>query len=250
MNPLSVVYNEILFRPIFNLLVAVTNLLPTHSIAWAIIVVTLIVRLILMPATIHQARQAQKNQKKLTELQLQLKKIQEQYATDRAKQAQETMALYRQAGINPAAGCLPLLLQLPVLIAMYQVFLSGLKPELWQYLYSFVAQPGNLNLMFFTVDITQPNVWFGVAAGVAQFIQMRFSAPAPTLTPGGSDDQAKTMQAMQKNMMYIFPVMTVFIALSLPAALALYWFVSTVFGVLQQYLLKRTMKVAVNVPMG
>lgn len=242
MNPLSFIYHEVLFSPLFNLLVGITNILPTHSVGFAIILVTIIVRLILLPSSLHHARQQQKNQGKMAALQKELKAIQEEHKNDRGKRAEATMALYRKSGVNPTSGCLPLLIQLPILLALYRVFLSGLGPETFQNLYSFVAVPTQIQMSFFGVDLSQPGLYFGVLAGIAQFIQMRFFNPA-TAMGGGMDQSSEQMMAsMQKNMTYIFPVMTVFIALQLPAALALYWFTSTVLALLQQYIIKRTLK--------
>jgi YidC/Oxa1 family membrane protein insertase len=247
MNIISTVYQEALFEPLFNLLVGITNILPNHNVGIAIIVVTLVVRLILLPSSLHQARQLQLNQTKLAALRADLKKIQEQHKNDQTKKAQATMELYRKAGINPLSGCLPLVIQLPILIALYRVFLVGLGPDTWHHLYSFVSQPESLQLMFLTIDLAQPSVLLGVITGIAQFFQMRFATPKP-FTPSDSDDNAQMMASMQRNMAFIFPVMTVFIALRLPAALALYWVASTVFGLAQHYLIKRTMHVSVDMP--
>ena len=242
MNPLSFVYHEILFRPLFNLLFGITNILPTHSIGIAIILVTIIVRLILLPSSLHHARQQQKNQGKLAGMQKELKAIQEQHKNDKGKRAEATMALYRKSGVNPASGCLPLLIQLPILLALYRVFLTGLTPEAFHNLYSFVAVPAQLQATFFGIDLSQPGLYLGVLAGVAQFIQMRFFNPTPPMSPGMDQSSEQMMASMQRNMMYIFPVMTVFIALQLPAALALYWFTSTVLALVQQYLIKKSLK--------
>lgn len=242
MNPLSWIYSEVLFRPLFNLLVAITDFLPTHSVGMATILVTMIVRLILLPSALHQAKHQQKNQGKMAALQKELKSIQQQHQGDSTKRAEATMALYRKAGVNPASGCLPLLIQLPILLALYRVFFTGLGPETFHYLYSFVPAPGQLQTAFLGVDLSQPSLYLGVLAGAAQFIQMRFFNPTPPPSPGLDNSSEQMMVSMQKNMMYIFPVMTVFIALKLPAALALYWFTSTVLALGQQYIIKRVLK--------
>jgi YidC/Oxa1 family membrane protein insertase len=89
----------------------------------------------------------------------------------------------------------------------------------------------------------------GAIAGVLQFILMRYASPAPApVTPGANDETARMMQSMQRNMMYFFPVMTVFIALQLPAALSLYWVTSTLLAIIQQYAIKKIFKVAPTMP--
>ncbi len=248
MNPLTFVYNELLYRPLLNLLVGITNVLPGHEIGGAIILLTLLVRIILLPLSVHQARKAQDNQEKMQKLQGQLKDVRKKFKDDKAKQAEETMRLYRQAGVNPASGCLPLLIQLPVLIALYRVFFVGLTSDSYRLLYPFVDQPNGIEAFFLSINLTQPSVLLGAIAGAAQFVQMKWLAPAPAAQPSTNEDATAMMASMQKIMMYIFPAMTVFISLQLPAALALYWATSTIFGILQQYLLKRTLRLTTNPP--
>jgi YidC/Oxa1 family membrane protein insertase len=248
MNPLTFVYHEILYRPLFNLLVGITNILPTHSVGLSIILVTAVVRIILFPSALHQARHLNRNQQKMEGLKREVKAINEKYKDNPTERSQATMALYRRAGINPVAGCLPLLVQLPILLALYQVFLRGLGPDTWGSLYSFIGQPTALGLTFFGINLGEPSIRLAIAAGIAQFIQMRFLTPTPPTTPGGDEASAKMMAGMQRNMMYIFPVMTVFISIRLPAALALYWLVSTLFGMVQYYIIRRFTKIAVGIP--
>lgn len=249
MNPITFIYTEALFRPILNLMVGITNHIPGHNIGWAIIIVTIIIRLILLPASLHQVKKTQENQAKMGEVQGRLKAIKEKHKDDSAKQAEETMKVYKESGVNPVSGCLPLLIQLPVLIALYRVFLSGLNPDTFSLLYSFVGHPDAVGVAFFGLNLTSPSLRLGILAGIGQFIQMKFMSPTPqpSATEGG-DDASAMMSAMQKNMMYIFPAMTVFIALQLPAALALYWLVSTVFGIGQQFYFKKVFKVGTSMP--
>lgn len=248
MNPLSFVYTEILFRPLFNLLVGITNVLPTHNVGWAIIILTALVRLVLLPSSLHHARGLQRQQLKMKELQTDLEDIKSKHKNDKGKQAQATMELYRKAGINPASGCLPLLIQLPILIALYRVFFTGLNNESFHWLYAFVSRPTIIMHLFLATDLSTPSLVFALLAGVSQFIQMRWLTPTPPPQPGANEDSAAAMESMQKNMRYIFPVMTVFISLRLPAALALYWVTSTVFGMIQQLILKRSLHLTVTPP--
>jgi len=243
------VYNELLFRPLFNFLVVITNFLPGHNIGVSILIVTIFVRLILLPPSLHQARQMQTNQTKMAELKGQLSKIQKKFSNNQQKKAEETMKLYKEAGINPASGCLPLLIQLPILIALYRVFLVGINPETYQYLYGFVAAPNVAQLNFLGLDLTQTSLLLAIIAGVFQFILMKSVSPAQAPPPSGDDQSAQMMASMQKNMAFIFPVMTVFIAMQLPAALGLYWVATTIFGIVQQYIFKKYLNVASSVAM-
>jgi len=143
----------LLFNPLFNLLVGITNVLPTHNVGVAIIIVTAIVRLVLLPFSARQMKQMQKNQSKMSDLQKELKEIEKKHKDDKAKKAEATMQLYKKAGVNPASGCLPLLIQLPILIALYRVFLIGMGEDTFQYLYSFVSQPGQVDLSFLSINL-------------------------------------------------------------------------------------------------
>lgn len=248
MNVFSTVFHEVLFRPLFNLLVGITNVLPTHNVGFAIIGVTLLTRLVLLPSSLHHARQLQRNQTKMGELKKELDTLNRKYKDNATKRAEETMALYRRAGINPASGCLPLLIQLPILLALFRVFNTGLNPDNYQYLYSFVSQPVALHSVFLGVPLTEPNIYFALVAGIAQFIQMRFFSPTPPPQPGLNQNSEQMMNAMQNNMRYIFPVMTTFFALQFPTALTLYWIVSTVFGIMQQMIVKRVLHLSVTPP--
>lgn len=248
MNIFTLLYNEVFFRPLFNLLVGVTNLLPTHNVGISIIVVTAIVRVILFPSALHQARHLGRNQQKMADVQQDIKAINEKYKNDPAQKSKATLALYKKAGINPAAGCLPLLVQLPILIALYRVFLIGMGPDTWHSLYAFVGAPTALQLSFLGINLNEPSVRLAVIAGVAQFFQMRL-AMAATPSPAGDNSNAQLMASMQRNMQYIFPVMTVFISIQLPAALGLYWVVSTLLGIVQHYAFRRFLKISVSTPM-
>ncbi|MEX2055236.1 MAG: YidC/Oxa1 family membrane protein insertase [Candidatus Andersenbacteria bacterium] len=248
MNPITYVYHEVLFQPLFNLLVGITNFLPTHNLGIAIILVTLLTRLLLLPSSLHHAKQLQANQSKMADIKKDLKKVQDQFKDDKVKRAEATMALYKKAGINPASGCLPLLIQLPILIALYRVFLIGIGPSTYHYLYSFVQAPMSISTTLLGIDLANPSLLLGVLAGIAQFSQMRWFSPTPAASPGLNDSSEQMMASMQRNMMYIFPVMTIFIALQLPAALALYWVVSTIFAVAQQLIIKRMLHLTVTPP--
>jgi YidC/Oxa1 family membrane protein insertase len=248
MNIISLVYTEGLFRPLLNLLIGITNILPGHAVGWAIIFVTVIVRLILLPSFLHQARVMQKNQEKMKAVQVQLDEAKKKHKDDKAKHAEETMRIYKEAGVNPATGCLPLIIQLPILLALYRVFFTGLTPSTYHYLYNFVAHPAVLSFAFFGLNLNSPSLLLGCIAGGLQFIQMRFLTTPPPAQPGANEESAAMMASMQKNMMYIFPAMTIFIALRLPAALALYWAVSTLFGIAQQIIVRRSLHITTNLP--
>ena len=225
-------FNAVLYRPLFNLLVIIYNYLPGQDFGLAVILLTIIIRFIIYPLSVK----ALASQKALQKLQPKLQEIQQQYKTDKERQAKETLELYRKEKINPFSGLLLAIVQLPILIALYQVFWNGLKPEELAQLYSFVANPVHINAMFLNViNLSSPNFGFAVLAGILQFFQTKMLIPKSLKTPAKSD----IASMMQKQMVYFFPFITLIILLKLPSALALYWIVSSLFSIVQQYFVLR-----------
>jgi len=232
MNFLSIVFNEVLYRPIFNALVLLYQYLPGQDFGIAIIVLTCIVRLLLYPSTVKSIR----SQKALQELQPKIKEIQNKFKKNKEEQAKAMMKLYKEKKINPLSGCLPLLAQLPMLIALFLVLrnLAGNSGSIDSSLfYSFVSHPGEINPMFLGIlNLTTPSSILAVFAGIFQFIQTKMIS-AKTNVSGKSGDFS---QMMQKQMLYFFPILTFLILLKLPSAIGLYWMTTTLFAIGQQYL--------------
>ncbi len=215
-------FRTILYIPLYNLYIALVHFIPGHSVVVAILLLTAIVRIVLTPLK-HKSIESQAKQK---ELQPELKEIQAKFKGDKAAAGQATMQLYKDKGINPASGCLPLLLQFPVIIVLYYVFRTPINAEHQNLLYSFTTLPTNPNYAFFWIkDATQfdPYLILPILAGVVQFFYSR-SMMAIQPSSGGSDDMANIMN---KQMLYMFPIMTMFIGARLPAALSFYWVVAT-----------------------
>ncbi|MFH1182790.1 MAG: YidC/Oxa1 family membrane protein insertase [Candidatus Moraniibacteriota bacterium] len=275
---LGTLYNEILYRPLLNLLVELYNIFGDFGIA--IIVVTIIVRAILYPV----AKKSLVHQKQLKKIQPKMKELQEKHKDDKEKLTAEMMALYKEHNFNPASGCLPMIIQFIILIALYRVFITGIDLDT-NYLYDFVAHPGKLNTSFFglfDLGTKSMNVNFGelfkgsfgkgleilnwggvvlaMLAGAAQFLQTKLmittrekkkeeekpqEKPAEKPAKGGSASGGKSdgmpdmAEALNKQMLYFFPLMTIYIGVILPAGLALYWVVSTALLIGQQYILDR-----------
>ena len=230
-------FTTIFYQPIFNLFVALYNVLPGHDAGIVIIVITLLVRAVLYPFYRSQV----KAQKAMQDLQPKLNAIKDQYANDKEKQAKAMMDVYKEHKVNPFSSCLPLLIQLPIFIAVYQVLRDGLtKTSSFDLLYSFVTKPDMINHMFFGIlDLSQRSIVLAILAGLAQFWQgkMLFAKrPDPALRKEKEAKDEDTMAIMNKQMMYIMPAMITFIGISLPSGLALYWLISTLFMVAQQYI--------------
>ena len=227
-------FNLILYQPLFNALIFLYAYLSGHDFGIAIIILTAAIRLALYPLMAQSIR----SQKILNELQPKIQEIQKQYKDDKQQQAKAMMELYQKEKFNPFGGCLPLLIQLPILLALYQVFWRGFQAEQLGFLYSFVPSPGVIDPMFLgLINLTQPNIVFAILAGIFQFFQSKMMMPQMKKQQRGSDQMAQFSGAMQKQMVYLLPVFTVFILWKLPAAIGLYWLVTTLFSIIQQYLI-------------
>lgn len=228
------VFNTILYQPLLNALILLYEYLPGRDFGVAVIVLTILIKILFYPLGIK----AIKSQKALSELQPKIKEIQEKYKNDKERQTKEIMALYKKEKINPFTGCLPLLIQLPVLIALYRVFWNGLQPEQMVFLYNFVPLPGIIDQTFLgIVNLAQPNIVLALLAGIAQFIQVKMSASKTK-----SDKSSGFAGQMQKQMQYFMPAFMVLILFRLPSAVGLYWLTTTLFTIVQQYCILKKSK--------
>lgn len=233
------IFYEILYRPLFNILVFLYNTISFSNIGIAIIILTIIIKL----AFLSLNKKAIVSQKALQDLQPKVKEVQTKYKDNKEEQAKALMGLYKENKVSPFSGCLPLLVQLPILIALYQVFLKGFDSANLSALYSFVSNPGSIDPMFFGVlNLSLPSKMLAVLAGFSQFWQAKMMAPKKSLpnVPKSSDEYFS--QAMSKQMMYFLPVFTIIIAWNLPAGLSLYWVVTTLFTIAQQYAIMRPVR--------
>lgn len=219
-------FYTIFYQPIYNLLIFLYNLVPGKDLGVAIILITLIIRVILYPFS----KKAIKSQKELQSIQPEIESIKEKYKDDKEKMAPELMALYKQRKINPFSSCLPTLIQLPFLIALYQVFLNGLtKDNSNGALYTFIQNPGQLNIIAFGfVNLADKNWIIAILAGLAQFWQSKMLM--------GKTKQTGMTQIMTNQMIYFMPIFTIIIGGNLPAGLTLYWLFTTIFSIIQQYM--------------
>ncbi len=232
----SQLFHTVLYQPILNIFVFLYNIIPGHDIGVVILSITLLVRAAVYPLMSSSI----KSQKAVQDLQPKLKEIKEQYKNDQQKQAAMTMQLYKENKVNPFASCLPLLIQLPILIALYMVMRAGLMTDnLGVDIYSFIYNPGKLNnISFGFFDLSKASLVLAIFAGAAQFFQtkaMLVKQPPKNAGEGAKDEQMMAM--MNKQMLYFMPVMTVFIGATLPAGLTLYWFFSTLLTWGQQVLI-------------
>lgn len=224
-------FTIIFYQPIFNLLIWLYNIIPGHDLGIAIIVLTIIIKLVFLPLS----KKAIESQKELQDLQPKIEELKKQYADKKEELGRALLKLYQEHKVNPFSSCLPILVQLPFLIAVYQVFSAGLANKSMEMIYSFISRPESINIISFGfLDLSKRNIPLAILAGLAQFWQakMMITKRPPVKGKGTMDEDMAAI--MNKQMLYMMPALTVFIGISLPGGLTLYWFVTTILTALQQ----------------
>ena len=249
-GPISDIFKIIFTQPIFNGLMLLDHLFGDFALS--IIVLTIVIRLVLFPLTLQQLKSSKATQA----IQPQIAEIRKKYAKDPRAQQEAMSALYKESGVNPLAGCLPLLIQLPVLYGMFFAFrtvlddfsikgdtalhiqgLHRLNGFIYQFMPHFTHFP-NINLNWFTfinhswyISLASPDPThiLPIHAGIAIFVQLRMSQPKTAST--SKDPMTQQMQMMQ----FLMPAITIFIGWNFAAGLALYWTTTSLFSAVQQY---------------
>ncbi|MEK7084488.1 MAG: YidC/Oxa1 family membrane protein insertase [Patescibacteria group bacterium] len=232
---MQALFQTILYQPIFNLFVGFYDLIPDVGVA--ILLLTVLIKAVLYPLTASSI----KAQKSLMELQPKMEELKKKHKDNQQLLAQETMKLYKENKVNPFGSCLPILIQLPIFLALYWVLQAGLTKDSFDLLYSFVPNPGRINTVSFgIIDLKERSILLAVVAGLAQFVQTKMmTRKRPPKSAGEGAKDENMMAMMNKQMLYFMPFMTFFIGLQLPGGLSLYWFLSTALTALQQLVLFR-----------
>lgn len=237
-------FNTLLYEPILNALMYLVNILPGHDIGLAIIILTIVIKFILFWPSLSSI----KAQRALQETQPKLEELKKKYKDDKEELSRQLMKFYKENKVNPLSSCLPMLIQLPILFAVYRVFWTGLNADpatgilvagQLNHLYSpirdiFASNPIN-TMSFGIMDLSKTgNYVLAILAGALQFVQSKMlMQKKPPKVPGAKDENMAV--AMNKQMTYFFPLITVYIGVKFPAGLALYWVVMTLFSIGQQF---------------
>jgi len=223
-------FNTVLYLPLFNALIWLYNNVSFGDLGIAIVILTVLIRFILYPFS----KKAISSQKSITALQPEIKKIQKE-SQNKEEQARQMMELYKKHKVNPMAGCLPILIQLPILIALYRVFFAGLDMGRLEGLYSFIQRPETINFVFLgLVDLSKRSIVFAFLAGALQFFQSKMILGKKVGANQSKKGKPDFSSMMGQQMTYFMPLLTIMIAWNMPAALPLYWIVITVFNIVQQ----------------
>lgn len=240
---MSSLFHLFFYEPLYNGLIFLIGVLPWADVGIVVILFTCIVKLALFPLS----KKSVLTQIRMKEIQPELDAIKEKHKDNKQEQALKVMALYREKKINPFSGIILIFIQIPIIFALYYVFLKGGLPKIdMDSLYSFIKVPASIDISFLgLMDITQKSYLIALAAAITQFFQVKFAMPAVKKSNKKAgensfkDDLARSMSIQMK---YILPIIIFFIARGLPAVVALYWATSNLFAIGQELYLRRARK--------
>jgi YidC/Oxa1 family membrane protein insertase len=238
---LSNIWNTALYGPLLNALAFLVSIIPGGDIGLAVIILTLFVKTVLFPLS----QRSIESQIKMNLLAPELKKIKDSGAS-KEEQAKQTFELYKHHKTNPFSGCLLVLIQIPIIFALYYVFLKGINLESGL-LYPFIHAPQHINMNFLGIlDIGKKSLVLAILAGVSQYFQAHLMPKPVAPEKETSSFQENFSKSMQTQMKYIFPFVVAFIAYSVSGAVALYWITSNIFAIGQQIYANRKKELALK----
>ena|SRR3989344_2617384 len=229
---LSNIWDVVLYKPLLNALAFLVSVIPGGDVGVAVIILTILVKVALFPLS-HKSI---KSQAVMSMLAPELEKI-KKGGTSKEEQARLTFELYKKHKTNPFSGCLLVLIQIPIIFALYYVFFKGINFESGL-LYSFIHIPTKINMIFLGIlDISKKSIILAILAGVSQYLQAYFMPQSPSTTSATSSTPSfgeSFGKSMHMQMKYVFPFIVAFIAYTISGAIALYWITSNIFAVGQQ----------------
>lgn len=230
-------FHTVFYEPIYNLLIVLIGINPWGNVALAVILTTIIVRAILYPLS----KKALITQIGMQKIAPKIEELKKKYKDNREGLALATMAVYKENNVNPFASVLVLIIQIPVIIALYYIFFrSGLPHIKAEDLYSFITTPANISTHFFWLEITQKSWILAVLAGFTQFLQANYSLPKLAPASSGEKSFAEDFsRSMNIQMRFFIPVFMIFIAHSLSAAVAIYFVVGNLFTLSQEWYIRK-----------
>lgn len=238
----SYIWHTLFFDPVYNTLVFFIDVIPGGDVGLAIIATVIVVKLVLLPVSIK----AIQTQKIMKEIQPKIKALKETHKDNKEAQAKAMMEIYKEHNMNPFSSIFIILLQIPIIIALYYSVYSGggvaLPAINVDVLYSFIIEPVSVTMNFLgLVDITGRSVFLALAAGITQYIHIGFVMPKPPKPKEGVElnFQEELMQNMQSQLKFVMPVMIAGVAYFISAAIALYFVVSNIFSIFQELYVRK-----------
>jgi len=238
---ISFLFHTFFYNPIYNGLIFLTTLSPLLDLGVAVVLITIIVKLLIFPIT----KKSIQTQIKIKEIDPLVKEIKEKYKEDKEKMTKEMMKLYSEKNVNPFSSFFLVLVQMPILFALYFVFLRGGLPDVnFDILYPFIhSSPHISNIKFLgLIDITQKNLFLALLAGLTQFFQMKIVMPKIEKKKEKESLKEEMIRNVQLQTKYIMPVFIFFIAYGLLSAVALYWTTSNLFMIGQELYVRKNIK--------
>jgi YidC/Oxa1 family membrane protein insertase len=232
-------FSTFLIKPLYNGLIFLIDVLPGGNVAVALIIITIAVRLLLFPV----AKKSIENQIKIRHFEPEVAALRAKY-TNKQEQALKIMAFYKEKNLNPLSGLLLVFLQIPVIFALYYVFMRSGLPEInAAALYDFIIKPQAPDFSLFGfLDLNEKSYFLASLCAITQFFQIKLSMPVTPKTKMGTSFKDDLAKSMSIQMRYIFPVVIFFISYSLSGIIALYWTTSNLFTIFQEYLVKNRLK--------
>lgn len=231
-------FHTVLYTPIYNLLIFLTDIIPSGDIGLAVVVATIIVKLLIMPLSLSALR----TQKVLKEIEPKLKELREKYKDDKERQAREMFALYKENNISPFAGLATLFIQLPILLTLFWVFQSKTLTIVdISLLYPFVPAPEIISPLFLGMfEVAGASLVLAIIAALLQFVQgyLGFQIPPKSIATGPASIQQDFGRAMALQMRYVLPIFVGIGAYVTSNAIAIYLITASIVAVLQELYIK------------
>ena len=229
----SKIWNDLIYQPLFNILILIISFSPNLNLGIAIIILTLILRAILH----KQNKKAMVAQRKLSKIQPKLNEIRKKYKDDQQKMAQETLKIWSQEKINPLSSLTPMLVQFPILIGLFYVIQGVLNLDNQYLIYEVLShiRLEDIGTQFTNlIDLKKTNkIVLPIIVAGLQFTQMYMTLPK-------TDDKTdSTQKGIQNGMLYFMPALIAVVTATLPSGVGLYWGTSTLVGICQQYFINK-----------
>lgn len=234
---MSYLYNTFFYEPLYNALMFMFEFIPWADAGVVVILLTIIVRFMMYPLS----KKSVDTQVKMSEISPQIEEIKKKYKEKPEEHARLILAIYKEKGVNPFSGIFVIMVQIPIIFALYQIFLH--LPEIKsEAMYSFLNTPDNINTMFLgIIDVSGKSVIMALFASLSTYLQLKVTSRYQK-PPEGDSFGENLARNMQNQMKYVFPVLVFFISYSISVAIALYWLTTNLFSVGQEIYIRERMK--------
>jgi len=234
---ISAFFHSVFYNPIYNALVAIMALVPGGDVGIAVIILTIIIRLVLLPFSLSAAR----TQRAMKVLEPRIKELKEKHKGNKEKEALETLALYKEARVNPFISIITVFIQIPILLALYWVFryepFSTINAA---GIYAFTPIPSSVSLEFLgLISVTGKSIVLAALAGISQFFQAHMSLSGMSSQNTAATTQGGFQQVMNMQLKYVFPILIATISYTTSGAVALYFITTNLAGVAQEWYVKK-----------